>query len=142
MLAPVSSDRRDKGTSFTKLKNYLVRERDPETGREIERGIVLISDNLLSVETADLEMLGTAGENETNKDAVYHFQIAWPPGETPTKDQWEYAAKTAIKELGFAEHQYLIAAHDDKHHFHVHVMVNKIHPETYRAHSPYANASG
>jgi hypothetical protein len=121
MLAPVSNGRRDKGTSFTKLKNYLTREKDPETGREVDRGIVVISDNLLSVETADLEMLGTAGENKTNTDAVYHFQIAWPPGETPTSEQWEYAAKTALRDLGFGEHQYLIAAHDDKHHFHVHV---------------------
>jgi hypothetical protein len=59
------------------------------------------------------------------------------PGETPTREQWEFAAKKTLGELGFAEHQYLIAAHDDKHRFHVHVMVNKIHPETYGAHTPF-----
>ena len=137
MLAPVSNGRRDKGSSFTKLKTYLTKEKDPETGKEIDRGIVVLSDNLLSLETADLEMMGVAGENKINTDAVYHFQIAWRPGEHPTREQWERAAKVALAELGLAEHQYLIAAHDDKAHFHVHIMVNKIHPETYRAHTPY-----
>jgi hypothetical protein len=137
MLAPISNGRRDKGSSFTKLKIYLTKEKDPETGDEIDRGEVVLSDNLLSLETADLEMTGIAGENRRNTDAVYHYQVAWPPGETPTREQWEFAAKKTLGELGFAEHQYLIAAHDDKHHFHVHVMVNKIHPETYGAHTPF-----
>jgi hypothetical protein len=78
MLAPISNGRRDKGSSFTKLKNYLTKEKDPETGDEIDRGEVVLSDNLLSLETADLEMTGIAGENRRNTDAVYHYQVAWP----------------------------------------------------------------
>jgi hypothetical protein len=137
MLAPISEGRRDSRTSFTKLKNYLTREKDPETGEEIPRGEVVLSDNLLSLETADLEMMGTANENRRNQEPVYHFQITWRPGERPTRGQWEEAAKAALKELGLEEHQYLIAAHDDRAHFHVHVMANKIHPETYKAHTPF-----
>ena len=75
MLAPISNGRRDKGSSFTKLKNYLTKEKDPETGDEIDRGEVVLSDNLLSLETADLEMTGIAGENRRNTDA-YRDQLA------------------------------------------------------------------
>jgi hypothetical protein len=41
-----------------------------------------------------------------------------------------------LNQLGFKEHQYVLVAHDDKKHFHIHAMVNKVHPETYRAHTP------
>jgi hypothetical protein len=48
----------------------------------------------------------------------------------------ESAAKKTIEQLGFGEHQYILSAHSDTEHFHVHVMVNRVHPETCRAHYP------
>ena len=33
----------------------------------------------------------------------------------------------------------MIVAHDDRKHFHIHIMVNKVHPETFKAHTPYRN---
>jgi hypothetical protein len=33
----------------------------------------------------------------------------------------------------------MIVAHDDKKHFHIHIMVNKVHPESFKAHTPYRN---
>jgi DNA-binding phage protein len=33
----------------------------------------------------------------------------------------------------------MIVAHVDKKHFHIHIMVNKVHPETFKAHTPYRN---
>ncbi len=44
-----------------------------------------------------------------------------------------------LKALGYEDHQYMIVAHDDKKHFHIHIMVNKVHPETLRAPTPYNN---
>ena len=44
-----------------------------------------------------------------------------------------------LKALGYEDHQYMIVAHDDKKHFHIHIMVNKVHPETLRAPTPYRN---
>jgi hypothetical protein len=42
-----------------------------------------------------------------------------------------------LKALGYEGHQFLIVAHDDKKHFHIHIMLNKVHLETLRAHTPY-----
>jgi hypothetical protein len=42
-----------------------------------------------------------------------------------------------LNQLGLKEHQYVLVAHEDKKHFHIHVMVNRVHPETYKAHTPY-----
>jgi hypothetical protein len=33
----------------------------------------------------------------------------------------------------------MVVAHDDKKHFHIHIMVNKVHPKTFKAHTPYRN---
>jgi hypothetical protein len=41
-----------------------------------------------------------------------------------------------VDSLGFAEHQYIAVRHSDTDHEHVHVAINKIHPETFRIHSP------
>src|SRR5919108_2428003 len=35
-----------------------------------------------------------------------------------------------LRELGLAEHQAVMVAHQDRPHAHVHVMVNRVHPET------------
>lgn len=137
MLAPISSGRRDKGSSFKRLKDYLTKERDPVTGEDLMRGEVILSDNLLSLGTAHIEMKATAAQNVLCKDPIYHYEITWHPGERPSREQWLSAATRTLRDLGFAEHEYLIAAHDDKAHFHVHIMVNRVHPETHRSPMPY-----
>src|SRR6266542_1618303 len=118
MLAPISGGRRDKRCSFRRLKEYLTTEADPVTGERVLRGEVVLSDNLLSLETAHAEMCGVAAQNKRVSDPIYHYQLTWHPGERPTQEQWEAAAKRTIAELGFETHQYIIAAHDDKKHFH------------------------
>lgn len=133
MIAPISSSRRDGQSSFTKLSVYLLHGR---RHCEAFRGDFVLSDNILSVETVDIEMAAVARENVRAKDPLFHYQLAWKPGERPTKEQWDAAAKKSIRDLEFEGHQYLIEAHDDKEHFHVHVMINRIHPETYRASYP------
>jgi hypothetical protein len=44
-----------------------------------------------------------------------------------------------LKALGYEHHQYMVVAHDDKRHFHIHIMVNKVHPVTLRAPTRYNN---
>ncbi|MBL8237246.1 MAG: relaxase/mobilization nuclease domain-containing protein [Bryobacterales bacterium] len=136
MLAPISGSRRDGKSSFRTLTRYLTEGVDPVTGEIVERGAHLLSDNLLSLETTVAEMRSVAFENPRVTDPVYHYQLCWRPGERPSQAQWEEAARKTIKDLGFKEHQFLVVAHDDREHFHVHVLVNRVHPETYKAHYP------
>ena len=113
-----------------------MQELDADTGEIRARGEMVLSENLLSAETAAAEMRGVANENTRVKNPVYHYQLCWQPGERPTQEQWVSAAKNSIQSLGFQEHQYILGAHSDTGHFHVHVMVNRVHPETYKAHYP------
>ena len=103
------------------------------------RGDVVLSWNLLSFDTAAGEMQGVASLNDRCKDAVCHYELAWPPGERPTRPQWTDSAVQTLKALGYEHHQYMVVAHDDKKHFHIHIMVNKVHPVTLRAPTRYNN---
>jgi Relaxase/Mobilisation nuclease domain/Large polyvalent protein-associated domain 7 len=142
MLAPIAGSRRDGKSSFRTLTRYLTEGRDPVTDEIVERGEHLLSDNLLSRETAAAEMRAVGFENPRVTDPVYHYQLCWRPGERPIRAQWEEAARKTIQDLWFGEHQFLVVAHDDREHFHVHVLINRIHPETYRAHYPAFSKRG
>jgi hypothetical protein len=130
---------RKHSSSFKRLREYLTQERDADTGELLLRGDVVMSENLLSFDTAAGEMQGVASLNDRCKDALCHYELAWPPGARPTRPQWTDAALHTLKALGYRDHQYMIVAHDDKKHFHIHIMLNKVHPETLRAHTPYRN---
>src|ERR1700739_4125846 len=101
MLAPVSDARRDGRTSFRALAKYMLTEIDPESGKQKFRGDYLLSDSLLSLETAHVEMRGVAVNNPRVSNPVFHYQIAWPENERPSKEQWEEAVQRTIKALGF-----------------------------------------
>jgi hypothetical protein len=136
MIAKVQPSKRKSGSSFKRLLNYLTKEINPETGETLLRGDVVMSHNLVGIDTAAAEMKGVESLNPRCNDAVFHYELAWPPGERPSRAAWVDSALYTLNQLGFKEHQYVLVAHDDKKHFHIHAMVNKVHPETYRAHTP------
>jgi hypothetical protein len=136
MIAKVQPSKRKSGSSFKRLLNYLTKELDPETGKTLLRGDVVMSHNLVGIDTAAAEMKGVESLNPRCNDAVFHYELAWPPGERPSRAEWVDSALYTLNQLGFKEHQYVLVAHDDKKHFHIHAMVNKVHPETYRALTP------
>jgi len=138
MIVKVQPSRKH-SSSFKRLREYLTQERDAETGELLLRGDVVLSWNLLSFDTAAGEMQGVASLNDRCKDAVCHYELAWPPGERPTRPQWTDSAVQTLKALGYEGHQYMVVAHDDKKHFHIHIMVNKVHPVTLRAPTRYNN---
>jgi hypothetical protein len=136
MIAKVQPSKRKSGSSFKRLLNYLTKEINPETGETLLRGDVVMSHNLVGIDTAAAEMKGVESLNPRCNDAVFHYELAWPPEERPSRAEWVDSALYTLNQLGFKEHQYVLVAHDDKKHFHIHAMVNKVHPESYRAHTP------
>lgn len=61
---------------------------------------------------------------------VYHFVISWHRDEHPTPDLMRRVADATCADLGLTEHQSLYVAHHDTKSPHVHVVVNRVHPET------------
>ncbi len=60
---------------------------------------------------------------------VYHVAINWQEGERPSAKQAEHACRYIMRELGFAEHQAAWAIHRDTDNDHVHLVINRVHPE-------------
>jgi hypothetical protein len=138
MIAKVQPTRQH-ASSFRRLCKYLTTERDADTGELLSRGDVVLSDNVAGLDTVAIQMEGIAFLNPRCKDALCHYELSWPPGERPSRPQWMDCASYTLNALGYQDHQYMVVAHDDKKHFHIHIMVNKVHPETFKAHTPYRN---
>lgn len=136
MLAKVAKKRADGGSSFRSLIDYIQHEVNEETGEIVGRGVVWTSDSILDPATAAKEMKLVALMNSRCPDAAYHYILTWREGERPVYPDWTYAVRRTLKALGLEGHQAVAVSHADTGNFHVHVAVNRVHPETYRAHSP------
>jgi hypothetical protein len=68
---------------------------------------------------------------------TYHLVISLHPDDRRLERQeLQRIVERLADTPGFSEHQYIAVRHDDTDHEHIHVAINKIHPETFRVHSP------
>lgn len=68
--------------------------------------------------------------------SVWHFSLSWHPDEAQalTREQMIDAARSSLKQLGKGDFtadqlQAVFVCHEDEKHPHVHVVVNRVHPE-------------
>ena len=64
---------------------------------------------------------------------VLHYSLSWAQDETPTRQEMSRAVDGSQEALGLEGHEALIVAHDDTRHPHVHVVANRVDPETGKA---------
>lgn len=64
---------------------------------------------------------------------VYTYSLAWAQDETPSRDEMISAARDSLKVLGMEDQQAVLVSHNDTQHPHIHVILNRVHPETGRA---------
>jgi relaxase-like protein/DNA relaxase TraI-like protein len=124
VIAETSSGRR-----FAALAHYLLHGR---SGEETERVAWTAGRNLGTddPEVAAALMQNTAARNERVEAPVYHLTISFDPHDSVTPEQMQAVADRVLRDLGLAEHQAVLVAHQDRAHPHVHIMVNRVHPET------------
>jgi hypothetical protein len=77
---------------------------------------------------AGVKATGRKGE----AGAVYAYSLAWHPDEAGKIDRAEMmkAAESSLIALGAEGHQAIIVAHQDEPQPHVHVILNRVHPDT------------
>ena len=82
----------------------------------------------------DLKRLagGSQGGRKLAKP-VLHYSLSWARDETPDKGEMNRAVDGSLEALGLEGHEALIVAHEDTRHPHVHVIANRVDPETGRA---------
>ena len=77
-------------------------------------------------------LAGVPGAGRKAAKPVYHYALSWKPGETPDRAEMSRAVDESLKKLGMGDRQALVVAHNDTPHRHVHVIVNRVDPETGR----------
>lgn len=75
---------------------------------------------------------GLDARGRKNTHPVLHYTLSWAHGEQPSEAHMKETALSSLKAMGLSEHQAVIAAHSDKQHLHLHVVVNTVHPYTGR----------
>ncbi|MFT8723148.1 MAG: TraI/MobA(P) family conjugative relaxase [Acetobacter malorum] len=86
--------------------------------------------NLLDSQVA--EMIALATDSVRSADTVNHYVLSWKRGESPTTEQVNEAVTLLQKEMGLEQHQIVYGLHADTDNRHLHVVVNRVDPETLR----------
>ena len=119
----------DQGKSFRGVVDYLLYGKKNEPAPE--RVAWTETRNLLVDQPAKAATLMrlTAQKSKRVKKPVYHYVISWRHDEQPADDLIRQVADTTCQDLGLEEYQRLYVAHRDTEHHHVHIVVNRVHPE-------------
>ena len=131
----------NRGTSFKGACSYILHDAGKTTNER-----VLWTDQLNIFSHADdawFEMYAVARDQAAlkqhsgqdargrkNTKPVLHYTLAWAASDKPSDEHMRETALSSLKALKLDQHQVLMAAHCDKKHLHVHIVVNTIHPET------------
>lgn len=108
------------------LVDYLTKDKDKHKVMQIG-GKNFISDRLAGQR---LEMMALAGENPRSKNPLNHYILSWRERERPNAEQIDGAVDILLDEMKMSEHQVIYAAHQDTDNIHVHIVINRIHPDT------------
>lgn len=86
---------------------------------------------------AGMEMLAVQQQNIRAKgDKTYHLVVSFREGERPSSEALAEIEKHICEQLGYGEHQRLSVVHNDTENMHLHVAINKVHPEKLTIHEP------
>lgn len=135
MIAKRSPTPAGKGSSFSRLTSYIT---DEKTGGE-KVGFTNIT-NCMSddIDLAVMEVEATQAMNTRAKsDKTYHLIVSFRSGENPTEDQLKDIEQSICEGIGLGDHQRLSATHTDTENLHIHIAINKIHPETHNLIEPF-----
>ena len=122
-------------SSFIRLAQYIT---DTQSKQHRLQTVLLTNCGSLMVEDAALEIAATQAQNvRAQGDKTYHLLVSFRAGEKPDAETLKSIEKRICDGLGFAEHQRLSAVHTDTDNLHIHIAINKIHPEKKTLLEPY-----
>jgi hypothetical protein len=125
--APLKS----KGLHARDLCDYIAGPDAGGEGEKIEhRGAV----NVLNIDHDGQveEIADLADAARRSPQPVQHWILSWRPGEQPTAAQADEVVRMFLNEMGLGEHQCIYALHRNTDNCHLHMAVNRVHPETER----------
>lgn len=124
-----------RASSYSGLVQYLSNDQNKQ-----ERVGEICLSNCTSMDPvwAVQEVLATQAKNQRAKgDKTYHMLISFSSSERPTDEVLRELEERVVSSIGFKEHQRISVVHHDTDNLHIHIAINKIHPQTYHMIEPY-----
>ena len=120
---------RNKSASIRSLADYI---REPQNRNPAEKVLYANGRGFFGESHAAQreEMVSLASEAVRSKNPVNHYILSWPEGEQPNPEQVEEAVSIFMEELGVQDHQAIYGLHKDTDNLHLHIVLNRVHPET------------
>ncbi len=114
-----------KAERIGKLTDYIVDPHDLKCIFSGARGFIC-NDH----QSQKSEMLALSQEAVRSQDTINHYVLSWREGEQPNPDQVEQSVSIFLEELGVKDHQIIYGLHSDTDNIHLHIVINRVHPET------------
>lgn len=129
---------RKSASKTLRIRNLADYIRNPETDNRREKCVQQGARGFLTetFEGQKAEMLALSQEAMRSKDTVNHYVLSWQEGEAPSPEQIEQAVDVFLAELGLREHQAIFGVHVDTDNRHLHIAVNRVHPDTLKVIKP------
>ncbi len=91
------------------------------------------------LEVALIEIEATRMMRPEATDKTYHLVVSFRPGEESKLGDGALRkiAGGYVDALGFEDHQYVAGAHENTDNFHMHIAINRVHPETNKIIAPF-----
>jgi hypothetical protein len=117
------------GGSFRGLANYLEGE-EKIAFKEVRNLAGDWKDHYVPM------MEDTASLSRAEKP-VYHLSVSYARADNPSQEMMIQDADRLLEKMELDDHQAVIISHNDKQHPHLHLMVNRVHPEKGTAWNPW-----
>lgn len=120
-----------KAGRITRLVNYVL---NPETNNATEKCFLWEIMNFASEEPGQAlaEMIAVAESASRSRDPINHYVVSWADPHIPSEEQIKDAVGILLDHLDLRDHQVVWGAHRNTDNIHVHVVVNRVHPDTGR----------
>ncbi len=134
MIAKHVSMRVTRKSDFGGLVRYITSAQ----GRDERIGEIAVTNcQTDDPQAAALAAMAVQSKNTRSQtDKTYHLIISFRPGERPTPEVLREVEARMCAGLGYGEHQRVSAIHHDTDNVHIHVAINKVHPQRLTVHSP------
>ncbi|MDH6160324.1 TraI/MobA(P) family conjugative relaxase [Janthinobacterium sp. CG_23.4] len=125
---PKKAAGRSKANNIGDLTDYIV---DPKSTGSDEKVLYAGARGFITDthRGRQAEMIALAMEAVRSAAPVTHWVLSWREGEIPTSAQVEEAVSIFLNEQGLSEHQAIYALHQDTDNIHLHIAVNRVHPD-------------
>lgn len=130
----------DVADNYTRLGTYI--SAAPETGEKLDRFWIAncgAGETLDDLPAALAEIEAIRQQKPKVKDKTYHLVVSFRDSdrEKLTDAALKDIAAEYTKALGFGDHQYVAGTHINTDNFHMHIAINKVHPQTHRVLTPF-----